>query len=274
MVQYDKILIFKRMIGIFDSGVGGLTVVREMMKQLPEYELIYFGDTARTPYGTKSKETIIKYATEDTDFLLSQGAKLIIVACNTASALASEDLKKKFPNIPIFEVVMPAVKKALDVTKNKRVGVIGTYATIGSGLYEKLLKNNNPEIEVYQAPCPLFVPLVEEGWLANPETKRIAKKYLHPLRLKKIDTLILGCTHYPLLKSIIQPKIGRRVKLVDSAEAVVGEVKKYLKDNPAVEKTLVKGKNHKFLVSDLTPRFGAIAEKWLGRRVEVKKAEL
>jgi glutamate racemase len=261
------------MIGIFDSGVGGLTVVREMLKQLPEYQLIYFGDTARTPYGTKSKETIVKYAVEDTNFLLGKGAKLIIVACNTASALASAELKERFPNIPIFEVVMPAVRKALVVTKKKRVGVIGTYGTIGSGIYEKLIKEANPEIQVFSGACPLFVPLVEEGWLLKPETKRIAKSYLHPLRLKEIDTLILACTHYPLLKSVIQPKIGRRVKLVDSAEEVVGGIKKFLKDNPEIEKTLVRGDDHKFYASDLTPRFINIAEKWLGRAVKVEKAE-
>lgn len=248
-------------------------MVREMLKQLPEYQLIYFGDTARTPYGTKSKETIVKYAVEDTNFLLGKGAKLIIVACNTASALASAELKERFPNIPIFEVVMPAVRKTLVVTKKKRVGVIGTYGTIGSGIYEKLIKEANPEIQVFSRACPLFVPLVEEGWLLKPETKRIAKSYLHPLRLKEIDTLILACTHYPLLKSVIQPKIGRRVKLVDSAEEVVGGIKKFLKDNPEIEKTLVRGDDHKFYASDLTPRFINIAEKWLGRAVKVEKAE-
>lgn len=261
------------MIGIFDSGVGGLTVVREMLKQLPEYQLIYFGDTARNPYGTKSKETVVKYALEDTNFLLSRGAKLIIVACNTASSLAREELKKNFPNVPIFEVVRPAVKRAVAVTKKKRIGVIGTYATIGSGIYDRLIKESNPAIQVFTEACPLFVPLVEEGWFDKPETKRIARKYLYPLRLKQIDTLILACTHYPLLKPIIQSKIGRRVKLVDSAEEVVGEVKKFLEDNSGVEKSLVKGSEHKFYVSDLTPRFTSIAEKWLGRKIKAEKAE-
>jgi len=262
------------MIGIFDSGVGGLTVVREMLKQLPEYELIYFGDTARTPYGTKSKETVVKYAIEDTNFLLGKGAKLIIIACNTASSLARDELRKMFPHIPLFEVVGPAVRKAVEVTKNKRIGVIGTYATVGSGIYEQLILESDPEIQVFPRACPLFVPLVEEGWLDKPETKRIAKSYLHPLRLKEIDTLILACTHYPLLKAVIQPKIGRRVKLVDSAEEVIGEVRKFLKDNPDIEKTLAKGNNHKIYVSDLTPRFTNIAEKWLGRKVKVEKVEI
>ncbi len=262
------------MIGIFDSGIGGLTVVREMQRQLPEYQLIYFGDTARTPYGNKSPETVVKYALEDVNFLLARGAKLIIIACNTASALAFEALKKNFPELPIFEVISPAVKKAVTSTRKKRIGVIGTYATIGSGIYERQIKVADSEIKVYSAPCPLFVPLVEEDWVDRPETKRIARNYLQPLRLKEIDTLILGCTHYPFLKSVIQSKIGRRITLIDSAEEVTKSVKNFLVQNPEIEESLIKNQAHQFYVSDLTPRFESLASQWLGRGVRVEKAEL
>lgn len=260
------------MIGIFDSGVGGLTVVREIFKKLPEYQIIYFGDTARTPYGTKSKETIIKYAREDAKFLLDKGAKIIIIACNTASAVASSILQKEL-GVPVFEVIGPAVKRAVGVTKNKRVGVIGTRATVGSGVYEESIKKINTEIQVTSQACPLLVPLVEEGWLDKPETKRIVKKYLQPLKNKQIDTLILGCTHYPVLKNIIK-RIGRHVKLVDSAEEVVCELQSFLAGNEGVEKILTKSVDHKFYVSDLTPQLPRIAEKLLGQKVKLEKVEV
>ncbi|HSO71582.1 MAG TPA: glutamate racemase, partial [Thermodesulfobacteriota bacterium] len=171
------------MIGIFDSGIGGLTVVREILEQLPEYPIVYFGDTARTPYGTKSPKTITEYAIEDMEFLLAQGAKIIIIACNSVSSVAADILREKF-NVPIFEVIAPAVQKTLEVTRNSRVGVIGTRATIGSGVYERSLKTLRADIQVFSQACPLLVPLVEEGWLKRPETKQIVRKYLFPLKLK------------------------------------------------------------------------------------------
>lgn len=256
------------MIGIFDSGVGGLTVVREVFKQLPDYQIVYFGDTARTPYGNKSENLIKKYAIEDTNFLLGKGANLIIVACNTASAVASDELKAKYKNIPIFEVITPAVKRASEMTKNKRLGIIGTKATIHSQIYEHLIRKNNPEIKVFSKASPLLVPLVEEGWLKKPETKMILKKYLHPLKLKQIDTLILGCTHYPLLKEIIQAKMSKRTNLIDPAQETVKEVKKYLENNPAIEKTLQKGANHQFYFSDISPNLSQMAASWLGQKIE------
>lgn len=259
------------MIGVFDSGIGGLTVVRELQKELPEYDLIYFGDTARTPYGTKSSETIKKYALEDAQILLDRGAKVIIVACNSASATALNVLKEKL-DVPVFEVITPAVKRALELTQNKRIGVIGTTATINSNIYEKLLKQENNNVEVISHACPLLVPLVEEGWLDMCETKMIVKKYLHSLRVKNVDTLILGCTHYPLLKKIIQPRIGKRVNLVDSAEEVVREFKKFLQDNPRLE--LSKNSKSKFLVSDVSSRFKNIAEKWLDKKVELEQVDV
>lgn len=261
------------MIGVFDSGVGGLTVVREIFKKLPDYKIIYFGDTARTPYGTKSKETIIKYAREDAKFLLDHGAKIIVIACNTASAVAAEILRAE-AGVPVFEVIMPAVRAAFSATKKGKVGVIGTRATVTSGVYETMIKKENKNIQVESQACPLLVPLVEEAWLNQPETKKIVRKYLQPLKNKQIDTLILGCTHYPVLKNIIKTRTGKRVALVDSAEEVVQELKIFLTKNSEVEKSLVKDGEHKFFVSDLTAQVPKIAEKLLGKEVKFEKAEV
>lgn len=248
--------------------------MRELVRRLPGYRFVYFGDTARTPYGTKSPETIIRYAIEDTEFLLRRGARLIVVACHSASSVATEALKKRFPGVPIFEVVTPSVKKALRVTRRKVIGVIGTRATIQSGIYERLLRERDPEVRVYGNACPLLVPLVEEGWLKKPETRRIVKKCLLPLRMKGIDTLILGCTHYPVLRKVIQEKAGRRITLVDPAEEVAEEVRAFLsgkEGSPAVE--LEKDGEPLIFVSDLTPAFEDIARIFLGRRVKLLKAE-
>lgn len=273
------------MIGIFDSGIGGLTVVKKMFEILPDYQLLYFGDTARTPYGGRGEEVIKKYAQEDAEFLIKKGAKIIVIACNTASAVAAEELKKKL-SVPVFEVVTPAVKKAIEVTKNKKIGVIGTRATIRSGIYEKLIQEHNKNSKVFSQAAPLLVPLVEEGWLKKPETKMIIKKYLHPLRLANIDTLILGCTHYPLLKETIKIKIGKSRKIVDSGEEVVLQLKEFLEKNPAAEQTLKKVRVGAFglpnlpaggggalfacYVSDSTSRFQEIAQQWLGRKIKLQ----
>lgn len=265
------------MIGIFDSGIGGLTVVKKMFEILPDYQLLYFGDTARTPYGGRGQEVIKKYAQEDAEFLIKKGAKIIVIACNTASAVAAEDLKNKL-SVPVFEVVLPAVEKAIQITRNKKIGVIGTRATINSGVYEKLIQSASgrtasqvDEFKVFSQSAPLLVPLVEEGWLKKPETKTIIKKYLHPLRLANIDTLILGCTHFPLLKDIIKIKIGKSRKLIDPGEEVVLQLKEFLEKNKEIEKSLGKNDNHEFYVSDLTPRFQEIAERWLGRKIKLEK---
>lgn len=261
------------MIGIFDSGIGGLTVVKKVFELLPEYQILYFGDTARTPYGGRGEEVIKKYALEDAQILIKNKVKIIIVACNTVSAVAMDFLRKKI-KIPFFEVVIPAVEKAIKVTRNKRIGVIGTRATINSKIYEKLIKEKNPKIDVLQNPAPLLVPLVEEGWLKKPETKMIVKKYLYPLKFNQIDTLILACTHYPFLKETIQNKIGRRVKLVDPAEEVALKVKEFLTQNPRVEQSLVKNNQHRFLVSDLTIKSQELAKKWLGQGIKLKKIKI
>jgi len=261
------------LIGIFDSGVGGLTVVREFFKRLPEYKIVYFGDTARTPYGNKSKEAITKYAEEDANFLLNKGAKIIIIACNTVSVVATDFLKKKI-KAPVFEVITPAVAEAIKLTARKKIGIIGTRATIQSKVYENLIKKDSPETKVISQACPLLVPLVEEGWLDDSETKRIVKRYLQPLKNSQIDTLILGCTHYPTLKEIICHRAGKKVKIVDSAEEIVKDLEIFLKNNKEIEKSLEKGSDHKFYVSDITPQLPKIAEKLLGKAVKLEVASL
>ncbi len=261
------------MIGIFDSGLGGLTVVRSIMKHLAGYDIIYFGDTARTPYGTKSRETVIRYAHQNTEFLLDNGANIIIIACNTASSVATDSILEKY-NVPIFEVISPAVELSLKMSKKYRIGVIGTRATIKSGIYEKKIKDQNAEAKVYSYPCPLLVPLVEEGWLAKPETRMIVKKYLLPLKTRQIDTLILGCTHYPLLKKIIQQKIGKRVTIIDSSIAVAGKVKEYFENNPGADKILTRNGKTRFFVSDVTEQFEKIAKSTLYQNVQLEHVKI
>ena len=262
------------MIGVFDSGLGGLTVVKELLKLLPQYRLIYFGDTARTPYGTKSAETVTHYAIEITNFLLKKGAKIIVVACHTVSSTAMHALKEIFPKVPFFEVVTPSMKKALKLTKNKKIGLIGTRTTVESGIYERLFKEVDPEIKLYSQPAPLLVPLIEEGWLKKPETRRIVKKYLIPLKMRGIDTLILGCTHYPLIKKVIQEKAGKRRKLVDPSEEVALEVKTFIETHPEFIKELASNEDPEIYVSDITPNFEKIAQLFLGRKITLKKVNL
>lgn len=257
------------MIGIFDSGIGGLTVVRALMDELPGYDMIYFGDTARTPYGTKSGQTVIDYSLQNTEFLIKQGAKMIVMACNTASSVATEALKKNF-DLPIYEVISPAVRLALDETRTSAIGVIGTRATINSGIYEKKIKEQNPNARVYSAACPLLVPLVEEGWLRKPETRMIVKKYLHPLKVRQIDTLILGCTHYPVLKPIIQQKIGKRVRVISSSTAVAAEIREFLSSSPLIDRQFSKTGQTGFYVSDLTPQFEKTARSVIRQPIRLE----
>jgi len=261
------------MIGIFDSGIGGLTVVRSIMKHLPEYDIVYFGDTARTPYGSKSPETVVGYALENIDFLLSKGSKIIVMACNTASSVAAKNVADKF-DIPIFEVITPAVEISVKSSKKLRVGVIGTRATVNSGIYEKKIKALCPEAKVYSNACPLLVPLVEEGWLKKPETAMIIKKYLHPLKVKQIDTLILGCTHYPLLKDKIQRKIGKRVAVIDSSIAVAEKVKDFLDTHTEVDNLLTKKDGFRLFVSDITEQFEKTARATLKRNIFLEHVKL
>lgn len=205
-------------IGIFDSGIGGLTVVRQVHRVLPREDVVYLGDTARVPYGTKSPGTVVRFACEDTMFLLTQDVKAVVVACNTASAWALPALQRRF-GVPVFGVIVPGVQAALAKTRNHRIGVIGTSATIRSQAYTRGILEMEDKAQVFARACPLLVPLVEEGWTRHPVTRRVLEEYLEPLLRQRIDTLVLGCTHYPLLKRVIREVTRRRVALVDSAEA-------------------------------------------------------
>jgi glutamate racemase len=261
------------MIGIFDSGVGGMTVARAVEKALPEYRLVYFGDLARSPYGSKSPETIRRYARQDTEFLLSHGAELIIIACNTAASVAADLLKNEY-DVPIFEVITPAVEKACATTISGRIGVIGTRATIKSEIYETKIQRLSAGTKVFSHPCPLLVPLVEEGWLHKRETKMVIRRYLQPLKLKQVDTLVLGCTHYPLLTHLIQPRIGKRVKVIDSSEEVAAQLRNFLANTPSLAGTLAKNGENVYYVSDVTEAAKETALRIFGRKIELRPAAI
>ncbi len=224
----------KRPVGIFDSGIGGLTVLGEQKKRMPGEDYIYFGDTGRVPYGNKGKHTVTRYSIEIANYLLiNHDIKALIVACNTASSLAVDTLKKLY-KIPVFEVVTPASRRALEITKNGRIGVIGTSSTVRSGTYRRKIESIDGSAFVVERACPLFVPLVEEGWLSHVASKMIVEEYLAPLKEEGIDTLILGCTHYPFLKERIQECMGGEVSIVDSATNVAIEVERFLRKNGLV----------------------------------------
>jgi len=261
----------QRPIGVFDSGVGGLTVVKEVQSLLPKEKIVYFGDTARVPYGTKSKETVTRFSVESIEFLMKHDVKLVLVACNTVSSLSLNFLKRCF-RVPVIGVIEPGAKRAANSTRNYRIGVIGTRATISSGAYEKAVKRFNPRMSVFTESCPLFVPLAEEGWTGKAVTTEIASIYLNPLKKKRIDTLVLGCTHYPLLKDAIKNVMGKDVLLVDSAKEVAKEAMDILDANSLLNN--VGGeKDHRFFVSDEPARFIKLGERFLKRRIRcVKRA--
>jgi glutamate racemase len=261
------------MIGVFDSGIGGLTTVKAITDKIPGADILYFGDTARTPYGSKSADTIKGYSAENSDFLMEKGAKLIIIACNSASSVATEVLRKRY-DIPVFEVITPAVEQALKTTINKKIGVIGTRATISSGIYEKNINNADNDIKVYSNASPLLVPLIEEGFLKTPETNRILKRYLNPLKTRQIDTLILGCTHYPILKQTIAQKAGKRVKIIDSSTAIAESVVEYINSCSNSSEITGTGGKRDFYVSDITPQFGKLAQNILKFPVKLRHREL
>jgi glutamate racemase len=260
------------MIGIFDSGIGGLTVVRALRKRRPDLSLLYLGDTARSPYGTKSPETVARYAEAASRFLIDQGATKIIIACNTASSLATDHLRKIFPQTPFFEVISPAVKAAVESTKTKKIGVIGTRATINSGIYEKRINAANASIQVSAAAAPLLVTLVEEGWMTEPETASIVGKYLAPIKAAAVDTLILGCTHYPLLKPLIGEFMGAGVKLIDSAEEVTNVFRATIEKEENVPMALT-GAVVRYFATDPSETFQKVASEWMGESVRVERAE-
>ncbi len=253
-------------IGIFDSGIGGLTVVKRLTSFLPNENVIYFGDTARVPYGSKSNETVIEYSIQDAQFLSKKNIKLLIVACNTASSVAIDVLKEKF-NLPVIGMIEPGAKLALEKTKNKRIGVIGTYATIGNSAYAKQLRTIDPATQVFEKACPLFVPLAEEGWTHHDATKLIAEEYLEEFKRHEIDTLILGCTHYPILADIIHEVMGDDVALIDSGTAASLVVENHLDGRGLKNSSNMLGTHH-FFVSDVPKKFKEIAERFLGREIE------
>ncbi len=255
-------------IGIFDSGIGGLTVLRAIRDRLKSENLLYLGDTARVPYGTKSRTTIERYAVEDAAFLVEKGVKLIVVACNTASAMARERLREEF-DVPFLTVLGPGARAAARQTVTGRIGVIATEATIGSGAYERAIReaalkeDGNRSIEVFSKACPLFVPLVEEGETDSAIARQVAVKYLAELRDRKIDTLVLGCTHYPLLKGVIAETMGYGVTLIDSADAVAEETRILLARLNLLNNDIVSNYS-RFYVTDAAERFHRIAERILG----------
>lgn len=250
-----------RPIGIFDSGLGGLTVMAAIKKYLPKENIIYFGDTARVPYGSKSKEAVTNFSREIVDFLISKNVKMIIVACNTASAFALQDLKKKV-KIPIIGVIEPGVRAALKKSDG-RIGVIGTEGTINSSSYTKAINKFGKKIKVYTKACPLFVPLVEEGWVNHSITSQVIKEYLQSLKKKGVDTIVLGCTHYPILKNAIKKIMGSRVHVIDSATAVAAETAQILNKNNISNKKQNRGKQM-FFVSDMPNKFKILAKRFLG----------
>jgi glutamate racemase len=253
-------------IGIFDSGIGGLTVMRAVIKRMPHENIVYFGDTARVPYGCKSSKTVERYSIENAIFLMEQNIKVLVVACNTASAFAVDKLRRIF-NVPIVDVVEPSVQRAIEKTKNGRIAVLGTKATIKSGIYQQLIHKTSSKLEVFSVSCPLFVPLVEEGLTNHPITELAIKEYLLPLLEKKVDTVILGCTHYPLLGEAISKTLGKAVKVIDSASCCAEEIERVLE----LRGTKMKYRStssHGYFVSDDPEKFRKHGEIFLGHAIE------
>jgi glutamate racemase len=261
-------------IGIFDSGIGGLTVLRQIRRHLPEENLIYLGDTARVPYGTKSPATVVRFACEDTQFLVGQNVKAVVVACNTASAWALEALEKRF-DVPVFGVIVPGACAALEKTRCNRIGVIGTNATIRSQAYERVIAGRNLKAQVFAQACPLLVPLVEEGWIGHDVTRAVLREYLEPLLRRGIDTLVLGCTHYPLLKRAIRDVAGSEVALVDSAESCARFVLGHLKQLGLLRATAGREGSVRSYVTDETEHFTKLASRFVGSPIPpAEKVEL
>jgi glutamate racemase len=259
----------ERAIGVFDSGVGGLTVFKELLHQLPGEQLVYLGDTARVPYGTKSPRTVLRYALEAAAFLVERRVKLLVVACNTASAVALAALEEQF-SLPVVGVIEPGARRAVQLTRNRRVGVIGTEGTVKSGAYTRAIQALDPAIEVDAAACPLFVPLAEEGWAEHQVARLAAAEYLAPLRARQIDTLVLGCTHYPLLKQTLRQVLGEEVVLVDSAEETARTVAALLQQRQLARRTPPDAPC--FYVTDVPTRFERVGGAFLGAALD--KVEL
>jgi glutamate racemase len=252
-------------IGVFDSGVGGLTVVREVMRQLPNERVLYFGDTARVPYGIKSEDTIRRYAAQIAAFLVEQRVKLLIVACNTMAAVATEAIARAAGNVPVLDVIAAGAARTADIAGGRPVGVIGTTATVRSGAYERAIRRLQPDADVHMAACSLFVPLVEEGWLDHEVTRLVAREYLAPLLATGIGTLVLGCTHYPLLKPLLRGITGEQVQLVDSADVTAARAARLLASLGLAAAGAGNGPPaHRFFITDVPQRFTEVGERFLG----------
>ena len=257
-------------IGVFDSGVGGLTVAREIMRQLPEESMIYFGDTARVPYGTKSKDTIVRYSRQIVNFLLSKGVKAVVIACNTASALALADLQELY-NVPIIGMVQPGAIAAMNATKNKNIGIIGTNATIKSGQYGQYLRKLDPSVTVVTKACPLFVPLVEEGLIDDRITEDMVSRYLREFKQYDIDSLILGCTHYPLFAELFKNELRTDAEVINTGTVIANQLQNLLGKNLLSSSKI--GKTEIYL-TDTECNFISVAQKVLTEgKLDIKKAE-
>ncbi|MCD4694314.1 glutamate racemase [bacterium] len=265
------------MIGIFDSGFGGLTILKQLKKDLGNYDYIYLGDNARAPYGNRSQDSIYNYTVEGVDFLFKKGAELIILACNTASTKAlkkiqREWLPKNYPDKKVLGVIIPMIEASLEKSninlKNKKIGVIGTNATINSGVYAKELKKINTGLEIYSRACPLLVPLVEEGWIKRKETKMILKYYLRGLKEKKIDNLILACTHYPLLQKQISQIMGKQIKILDTSKIISEKLSTYLKKHKELEKKMSKKRKIELYTTGNPEKFKKLSQKFWGKKME------
>jgi len=269
------------MIGIFDSGLGGLIAFKKIKKLLPDYSYIYLGDTARSPYGSRSQKAVYEFTEKAVDFLFKKGCKLIIIACNTASSEALRKLQQEYlpvkfkkGNQNVLGVIRPLAEEAVEISKTKRIGVVGTRATINSNVYEKELKKLDSKVKVFQLACPLLVPLIEEGWHKKPEAKRILKKYLWHLKNKNIDTLILGCTHYPILIKDFQRIMGQQVQVLDSSQIIAEKLKDYLFRHSEIDKILEQKKKREYLVTDLNQNFEKMAREILDQKVNFKKVDI
>ncbi len=268
------------MIGIFDSGLGGLTVMQALIGRLPDYDYLYLGDNARAPYGNKSAAAIFAYTRQAVGFLFARGCKLVILACNTASAEALRRIQQEYlpqahPDKRVLGVVIPICEAAVASSRFGRIGVIGTRATINSGVYERELLKLRPGLEIYSEPAPLLVPLVEEGWAGKPETNMILKKYLRPLKQKRVDCLILGCTHYPFLSDAIHRIMGKNCRVLDTSGIVAEKLADYLARHTEIEQRLGRSGQRQYLTTDEPDRFRNFGQKFIGQNIkEVKRIEL
>lgn len=273
------VLMRNKLIGVFDSGFGGLEILREIVKTLPEYDYLYLGDTARTPYGTRSQEIIYKFTKQAVDFLFKRRCQLIILACNTASSEAlrriqQDYLPKHYPTRKVLGVIIPACEKTITETGNNRVGVLGTEGTIASGAFKRELKKLNSKVKVFQKACPLLVPIVEEGEQDPRIVTLVIKKYLTPLLKKNIDSLILGCTHYGILEDKIKEITGLKIKIIAEGKVVAEKFKNYLKRHPELEEKLSKNCQVKFLTTDETAKFKILGSKFFGKTIRPYKVNL